>query len=271
MIDKKIANLILDRLNEKSLVLDIGGGRYPWFRANYVIDKRKYEEKVGKIAFVGNDKIDCKKEYFNENTWIDHDFYNLPWPFEDNFFDFSLCMHTLEDLRDPLPICKEIQRVSKSGYISFPTRSIESSMGVSNNSKIYGYAHHRWFVEIENGGLVFKIKTPLLFQKLKYLIKNPGQKNLNFFWDKKFNFKEEYLLNNFETENDLKIFYNKHKKWLKDFKKSDFKNKLYNYWPENWGKEPDFKQMAEFDFHSNKIIYFYRKIKNKIKNYEKKY
>lgn len=42
MISNKISDLILGRLRKEDIVIDIGGGRYPWFRANYILDKRTF-------------------------------------------------------------------------------------------------------------------------------------------------------------------------------------------------------------------------------------
>ncbi len=234
MINKEISNLILSILKRNAVVIDIGGGRYPWFRANYILDKRAFNEKIGNTAFAGNTG---GKEYFSKKTWISWDFYKLPWPFEDNFFDFSLCMNTLEDLRDPIVICKEIQRISKSGYISTPTRAAENKVGISKHpksNKLYGYFHHRWFVEIIDSKLVFKMKNPLLYQNRQWLINKIGQSTLNYFWEDSFDCKEQYLAGHDGTLRDAEIFYYKHKKWLDLIKTDQFNRSCqYNHWPES--------------------------------------
>ncbi|MFZ5365196.1 MAG: class I SAM-dependent methyltransferase [Patescibacteria group bacterium] len=244
MINKEISDIILSRLSEDSLVLDIGGGRMPWFRANYIIDKRRYENRVGDVAFGGREE---QKQHFNKDTWIEHDFYDLPWPFEDGFFDFSVCMGTLEDLRDPLVICQEIQRVSKAGYISTPTRAAESFFNLSldpRSNNLPGYFHHRWFVEILNGGLIFTMKTPLIIQHKRWQVKKFKQHTLNFFWDKNFQYKEHYVGDHAEALRDLKNFYQDHKNWLKNFDESNIETlKRYNYWPDGWEKWPAFQSM----------------------------
>ncbi|MBU2540172.1 methyltransferase domain-containing protein [Patescibacteria group bacterium] len=247
MINGKISNLILSRLKKDDIVIDIGGGRYPWFRANYILDKRAFDKRVGKTDI--DEKVGGE-EHFSRETWVSRDFYELPWPFEDKFFDFSLCTDTLEDLRDPIAICKEIQRVSKAGYISTPTRAAESKIGVSEHSKsnkLQGYFHHRWFVEIIDAKLVFKMKTPLLYQNRRWLIDEIGQSALNYFWEDSFDYEEQYLAGHKEALKDFESFYYKHKKWLALIKTDRFDG-LYqhNHWPKSWGSQPDFLEMDNY-------------------------
>ncbi len=261
MIKKEVAESIEQRLSPDSLVLDVGGGRHPWHRANYIIDKRKYSEKIGTAVFT-NDKD--KKIYFSEDTWVSRDFYDLPWPFEDKKFDFVVCLNTLEDLRDPLILCREIQRVGKAGLISVPTRAAESSFGISGKSKIYGYMHHRWFIEHGNGDLIFKIKSPVIFNDRSLAVKNPGQRSLYYFWDDNFNYREEYLGTDDNYKKDAKIFLEKHRQWLKEFKNHGAEDALYNRWPDSWGNKPDFRNFAEFDYKYNFLKIFLKNIKNKL-------
>lgn len=210
MISEKVATNILKLINNESKVLDIGGARYPWWRADYILDKRQFHEKVGDTAWAGST---IKEERFDFKSWIVHDFYDLPWPFPDKFFDFSLCMGTLEDLRDPIIIAKEIQRVSKAGYISTPTRAWETSYINNTHSavkQLIGYIHHRWLVEINNGDLIFKYKSPLPYQYDKYVIKNPVQQTLHYFWADSFEVREEYYGSTETYLNDYSSFTEKY-------------------------------------------------------------
>ena len=47
---------------------------------------------------------------------------NSHWPFPDKTFDFVVCSHLLEDVRDPITVCRELCRVGKAGYIETPSR-----------------------------------------------------------------------------------------------------------------------------------------------------
>ena len=70
----------------------------------------------------------------------------------DKYFDFIICTHTLEDIRDPLFVINQLQRVSKAGLIAIPTRHTELS---PIQSKFYnGYSHHRWIFTVNKNSLV---------------------------------------------------------------------------------------------------------------------
>lgn len=88
--------IVQNILKDKKRILDIGGGgRNPFPSSTHVIDRRAKDEFIGE-----------KKSHINKLELINRDFYDLPWPFSDNYFDFSICIGTLEDLKDPIPIIK---------------------------------------------------------------------------------------------------------------------------------------------------------------------
>src|SRR4051812_15068559 len=121
---------VLASIKPDDLVLDVGGWACPFNRANYVLDAEPYEtrgfyEKNGLTKSQGGEK-----EYFTKETWIQRDICNkTPWPFADKQFDFCICSHILEDIRDPLYVSSELMRVSKRGYIEVPSRVLESCRG----------------------------------------------------------------------------------------------------------------------------------------------
>ena len=135
---------ILKNLKPIDKVLDIGGWDKPFNRANYVLDIHPFETRGFHGSQGGN------KEFFNKKKWIIHDVnskYRLP--FRDNQFDFVICSHILEDIRDPIWLCSEIMRIGKAGYIEVPSLKVELTKGVMDRSYA-GYYHHRWLVEIKN-------------------------------------------------------------------------------------------------------------------------
>mgnify|MGYP001106402416 CR=1 FL=1 len=245
MINAAISDVILDRvLRPEDRVLDVGGGRFPWFRATHVLDRRGYEQMVRPIAFAGRTG---ERERFGEETWVVRDFYDLPWPFPDGFFDFSICMGTLEDLRDPLPICEELVRVSKAGYISTPTRAAESCFGVSRHPDtdgLPGYFHHRWFVEIDGGELAFTMKHPLLSQHREHAVDDFHQHTLNFFWRGGFGAKEKVVSSIPGALADLERFAGEHGEWrLRSEAQPSDPGERYNRWPAEWGERPVFLEL----------------------------
>ncbi len=73
----------------------------------------------------------------------------------DDWFDFAICSHLLEDVRDPLTVCRELSRVAKRGYIEVPSRAREIyskawlfhlRAGPGRMTEA-GFYHHRWYVE----------------------------------------------------------------------------------------------------------------------------
>ena len=107
-------NRILAMLKPTDVVLDIGGWACPFNRANYVMDAgpfatRGYYRTVGLPGSQGGDR-----EHFTEGTWIQRDICSKePYPFADKSLDFVICSHTLEDIRDPLWVCREMVRIGK--------------------------------------------------------------------------------------------------------------------------------------------------------------
>ncbi len=126
-------------------VLDVGGGEQPLMRADWVIDVIPFMES-GKQGVIG----DNTKTHVSPDRWVQRDICGGTWPFKDKSFDFVFCSNVLEDVRDPLSVIQEINRVGKRGYIEIPSPSHETKKGVEtvfDRSYDYiGYWHHRWFV-----------------------------------------------------------------------------------------------------------------------------
>ncbi|MCX7590801.1 MAG: class I SAM-dependent methyltransferase, partial [Kiritimatiellae bacterium] len=152
MLEAK-AREICDRLPASARVLDVGGGGSPFPRADYVLDLSPYEGR----AALGRMNLGCP-ERFTPRTWIQRDVCDrTPWPFEDKFFDYAVCSHLLEDVRDPLWVCSELSRVACAGYVETPSRIVEQSRGVEH--PLYaGFYHHRWLVEADGSCLLFRFK-----------------------------------------------------------------------------------------------------------------
>ena len=174
--------MIEQTIPENALVLDIGGWWQPFPRANYVIDAQPYETRnQGITPFSG-------QELFTKDTWIIADV-NSHLPFPDKKFDFVICSHVLEDIRDPINLLKEMSRIGKSGYVEFPSRFYESIRGHEHR----GYAglyHHRWLVSIVEDVIHFKHKPHSIHGKKefsipkRYLKKLDSENSVNFiFWE----------------------------------------------------------------------------------------
>ena len=138
-------------------MLDIGGWADPFWRADWVMDLKPYGtrglyEREGWIR-----PRDEPAERFTSDTWIERDICDHePYPFDDGFFDFVVCAHTLEDVRDPLRVCSEMIRIGKAGYIEVPSRLEEQGWGVVG--EFVGWGHHRWLIDVGPDSIEFTQK-----------------------------------------------------------------------------------------------------------------
>jgi hypothetical protein len=147
---------LLNRLSPAMLVLDVGGWASPLPRADWVIDLMPFETRGLYDRVPG-------PERFSSETWLQRDICDRePWPFADDHFDFVVCSHTLEDLRDPVWVCQEIVRVGRAGYVEVPSRLEEQSWGFEGPWT--GWSHHRWLCDIarEQSQIAFTFKYHLV-------------------------------------------------------------------------------------------------------------
>jgi hypothetical protein len=150
-------------LPDHALVLDVGSWARPLSRADWVMDIEAYDTR----GAWGHDG-DPAAERFRAATWVQRDLCaREPWPFADGQFDFAVCSHTLEDLRDPVWVCSELERVARAGYIEVPAPVEELTWGV--HGEWVGWSHHRWLCVIEDGALELVYKPHLLVQAGSHL------------------------------------------------------------------------------------------------------
>lgn len=167
-------------------VLDVGGGEKPLRAATHVIDlllyeRRRVDEGRGHLP-----------ERFDALTWLVWDVNLTPWSFwPDNHFDYVWCCQVVEDIRDPIAVCREMMRVGKAGFISTVHRSYESC--ARQQDGVIGYHHHRWLVEIERDDLVtFTFKSPLLQLKPHLRPRKSCQWLLHWTWEGEFDVVERF-------------------------------------------------------------------------------
>ena len=167
---------------EDGLVLDVGGWAKPLPRADWVIDLMPYDTR----GLYGPLTPDVER--FTSKTWIERDICaREPWPFETAQFDFAVCSHTLEDVRDPVWVCSELSRVARAGYIEVPSRLEEQCYGV--NGPWVGWSHHRWLVDVVDGELQFVHKPHMLCGRPEFFLPpelgarlTPEQRVETLFW-----------------------------------------------------------------------------------------
>ena len=134
-------------------ILDVGGWWKPLRIATHVVDLKPYDTRAGG-GWVGLGT----GEAFERATWSQLDICSTRLPFDDKYFDFVYCGQTLEDVRDPIFVCKEMIRVGKKGLIEFPSMMVECHPGVdadARSSEYPGYERHRWLIATTEAGLLF--------------------------------------------------------------------------------------------------------------------
>jgi len=129
-------------IRSKDLVLDIGSGHSPHYRADVLCDISLGDdrERGGPINL--------------DRPFVIGDAESLP--FRDKVFDFTICSHLLEHLRHPERCLAEMIRVGKRGHIECPSEFAE---------KLCGWPPHRWFVRRENGRLIFTQKVRPIYDE----------------------------------------------------------------------------------------------------------
>lgn len=162
--DPHPANLAaaLDRIKPTDLVLDIGGWWKPLNRADHVVDLLPYETRAG------GGRLGNGPEQYTKETWFNFDICETPWPIEDKAYDFVYCGQTLEDIRDPIAVCKELSRVAHRGYVEVPSVWIECTYDIDVGpltAHYPGFEKHRWLVFQEDDELLFVPKQVWLALK----------------------------------------------------------------------------------------------------------
>jgi hypothetical protein len=199
-------------LGDDDLVLDVGGWIQPFTRADWVLDVMPYETR-GRHGTQGP-----PPERFTRETWMQRDICDRePWPFEDKQFDFVICGHTLEDVRDPVWVCSELIRVARGGYIEVPSRLEEHTFGFQG--PWVGYGHHRWLVDMSDDRIDFVMKHHVIhgpeanhFPLRFYKTLSEEQKAQWMWWTGSFEYGERIILDAEELDPYLAEFVAAHRR-----------------------------------------------------------
>lgn len=163
-------------VNKKALVLEVGSGGNPYFRANVLCDA--YLEETPERNFVSLVYDRPIILAFAENL-----------PFRDDVFDFVIASHVFEHSKNPEKFLKEIQRVGKAGYIEVPDAFME---------RVCAYPIHRLEISERSGELIIrKKKGPIQDQELRnffiykasqvfsdWVSKHPFHFHIRYYWSK---------------------------------------------------------------------------------------
>jgi len=186
MLDSARARILAD-LPADALLLDVGAGASPFARADWVLDLMAYSDR----GLYGPSSAD---ERFTADTWVQRDMCaKTPWPFANGQFDFAVCSHTLEDIRDPVWVCEELQRVARAGYVEVPSLEEELTFGVQGDW--VGWAHHHWLVDIRSDGSIDVIVKPHFVHKPGlHRTAPPTQRVAQLWWNGPFAVRERVMI-----------------------------------------------------------------------------
>jgi SAM-dependent methyltransferase len=131
-------------VDESALVLDVGSGDKPHWRADVLLDRFIGDVHGGQRSGTAAARVD--------RPMFDADAADMP--FADKVFDYAICSHVLEHVEHPDVVIAELTRVAKAGYIEVPEAA---------SAKIVDFPSHLWWVTQEDGVLVFTAKTTAYF------------------------------------------------------------------------------------------------------------
>jgi len=125
--------------NSRFSVVDIGGAADPWSDADCFVDFHRVD---GRDSITG--------DVHDPEIWTEIAARN---------FDFCICSHLLEDIRDPLLVLGKIRDTFRHGYIAMPNKHVE--FGYVESTHYVGYGHHRWIYTLADNELRVVAKLPL--------------------------------------------------------------------------------------------------------------
>jgi hypothetical protein len=200
---ERSAQEILRRLPDEALVLDVGGAARPFPRADWILDHASYEAR-GELGWQG-DRAD---ERFDATRWVQRDVCDRePWPFADDQFDFVICSHTLEDIRDPVWACAELQRVARAGYVEVPSLHEELTYGIQG--PWVGWGHHHWLAITDADAIEFIFKHHVVNRRGSHRPAgsadglSEADRVQSLWWEDGFDARERFLLTAFELDGFL--------------------------------------------------------------------
>lgn len=130
--------VLIKNIGKEDLVLDIGSGDKPFWRADIIVDKFLKDDQQRHSGSVMYDK---------RKLFIEADVEKLP--FKDKIFDFVFCSHLLEHVKNPDTAISEIVRVGKRGYIEVPSAIVDL---------LKPFPPHLWLCFYKKNTLIFHQK-----------------------------------------------------------------------------------------------------------------
>jgi len=182
---KRSSKKFIDKLlnnNPNWKVLDIGCGYSGHKNATIVCDVKDLSDFYKDKKFVR----------LTENTL----------PFKDNEFDFIISSHVIEHVKEVDSFIKELQRISKRGYIELPTILEDNLVFENKNDHLW----HMEFDDVENQLIISKkvqFLEPILTVSSIKKLSNYFRQSLiiELYWENSIEFK--IINKNFEIDQKL--------------------------------------------------------------------
>jgi SAM-dependent methyltransferase len=128
---------------DDALVLDVGSGDKPSWRADVLLDRFTGPEHAAQRSGLRSARV--SRPLFDADA--------ADMPFRDGVFDYAICSNVLEHVTDPVAVAAELSRVAKAGYIEVPEAA---------SAKIVDFPSHLWWCRLveepEGPTLVFTAK-----------------------------------------------------------------------------------------------------------------
>lgn len=155
-------------------VIDVGGGVHSWCSS--------YLDALVDI----NTNMHCPMMVFNGDINEHHVWDNIiSYVEKHGKFDFCVCTHTLEDIRNPFFVCNQMAMIAKAGYIAVPSKYLELARFENGPDGYRGHIHHRWIFDVRNDRLIGYPKLSFLESASfpdKIASTESGKKDLSLYW-----------------------------------------------------------------------------------------
>lgn len=124
-------------------VIDIGGGK-----EKHISDKFRTITAIADILPAPEEDEGVTLDWFSGDLNLPEVWNKILRHVEhEGKFDFAICTHTLEDLRNPLLAAQMLPYVAKAGIITFPSIHAEARRFEILGS-YRGWRHHRWIHKV---------------------------------------------------------------------------------------------------------------------------
>ena len=145
----------IKRTNPSYRIIDVGGGK-----EKHVPDKFDFIDACMDMREVNHPGVKHFQGNINNPDMWDSVLKDVE---ENGKYDYCICTHTLEDISSPAYVASQINKIAKSGIVSFPSKYRECSRFEIGGTKSYrGYNHHRWILTIKDEAILAFPKINLI-------------------------------------------------------------------------------------------------------------